>query len=148
MPNRSRRSVLAACGWLLSAVLAGCGGSGLLQSERAVVDETVTVPEGSYRHWQFSVTEDREFLLSATVDEGPNVDLLLLSDDGFENYTEGREFEYYFESGLDVRDGWSEGTLSPGVYVLVCDNTVSGTARPPQDGKSSPSTVAVRATVS
>ena len=148
MPDRTRRSVLAASGSLLSATLAGCSVSLPFDSERPIIDETTTVPEGAYRHWRFSLAEERELRLSATVREGPNVDLLLLSGDGFGEYAEGREFEYYFVSGLDVRDGWSEGSLAPGEYVLVCDNTTAGKAQPPRDGTFSPSTVELRATVS
>lgn len=84
-----------------------------------------------------------------TVIEGPPIDVIVMREYGYTDYTEGEDFAYYRQgSTMDAeRRSVEVGLAGENIYYLVIDNTAKGEATPPTDGENAVARVEIVAEV-
>lgn len=114
-----------------------------------IIDDRDTVNEDKYLYYEFSLNEQKELQLKATVRSGPRLDIMLMDRSEFEEYEAGRRFRYDAELSLmDTIGGDSRSRVNPADLVLVVDNTEAGEATPPTDYDENPARVELTLTAS
>lgn len=121
----SRRAVIAS----VAVLLAGCSA---FQSsgERTVFDAGVDLAAGDYRTVEFELDTERTVEFGMSDIGNHEVDVLFMSREEFEAFSDGEEFEPRYSSGLAVSGGSAEDTVPAGEYAVVFDNTHRGEATP------------------
>jgi hypothetical protein len=91
----------------------------------ALTPETFVVDPGSYRHWAFEVSRSaRVFGQFRAQGGGNDIRVLLIDENEFENFRNGRDVRSYYTSG-QVSAGQMDLRLRYGRYVLIFDNGFS-----------------------
>lgn len=135
MIGKTRREVLVGGGVSMIA-LAGCSSNGGTKQQEELVSGTVDIEDGEYRSWNFSPQANVMLEYEFTVIDGPPVDVIVMREHGFTDYSEDTEYAYYVDgSTMDAKSKTVEiGLAGQNIYYLVVDNTAKGEATPPPDG--------------
>lgn len=139
-PPLSRRTLLDTAGIALVTTLAGCSaGASQQTAPTPLVDETVHVEPGQYETVEFSLDEERWTTVSAYLSDrslevkhdGPGVDVVVMSPGQYSQFQETRTFDYVGGVSMpNVVNGEVSATLPPGDYVVLVDDTSTGSAKP------------------
>jgi hypothetical protein len=150
----SRRSVLGTVGVAAGAAVAGCSTEGERRAQTTpLVDETARVEPGRYEVFEFELDDARWTTVSATLSDrsvdakqdGPAVDVLVMTAAQHREFQDEGRIEYVGGVSMpDVVDGEVSGSLEPGSYVVLVDNSARGPASPGNAG--SPGVVDVEIT--
>ena len=149
MTGETRRELLGGVGASLVA-LAGCTSSDRRQTQHGeLVSGTFTIEGGDHRSWDFYASADLLFEYSFTVQEGPAIDVLLMREYGYNDYTEGAEFAYYIDGSVmdSTGDSVEYGLGGENIYYLVLDNTAMGETEPPAASEDAVATVELTAEI-
>jgi hypothetical protein len=85
--------------------------------------DTVRIGKGEYYGAKFRGPVGGVVETSVMVQDGPKVDLYLTDERGYQNYTEGRQFNEYEESPTTpVKRANIRKSSSGKVYVLIIEN--------------------------
>jgi len=141
---KSRRSFLGTAVGVGVLGIAGCssgeedaqnpenGGDGSQEQSFEIIDSTRQVDEDQYLAQSFTLNDTANIEVQMTVRKGPAIDVLTMSADEFDHFENRERFRYFPELSIeDGTGGSASGTLDPGEYVLVIDNTNAGEAQPP-----------------
>lgn len=155
----SRRTVLGVAGAALAAPLAGCTAEGSRQPAPSeptpLVDTTLRVEPGRYDTVEFRLDDEQWTTVHANLSDrsvdvkqdGPAVDVVVMSADQYARFRESRTFDYVGGVSMpDVVNGQVSGPLGPGEYVLLVDNSDVGPAAPGQSGVTAVTELEVTAT--
>lgn len=104
-----------------------------------LLDQEVTVDEGSFASFEVELKRPRKVVLKAEVVEGPELDLFVLdSRELLEQYKAALEasdpsaFPYQAVPNVaGVRRVTQSARLGPGTFIVVADNSDIGLTRPP-----------------
>ncbi len=99
------------------------------QGSSALTAQAFTVEASQYRYFPFRVPSETRSLqvagrFRAQGGSGNDIQVLLLDEDGFENYKNGHGTGTYYNSGR-VTVGRVNVRLAPGQYYLVFNNSYS-----------------------
>lgn len=140
----SRRSVLCATSTALFAAVAGCTARASQQpAKQTLVRETVRVSPGQYETVKFSLNDEQWVMVSAylsdrSVDrknDGPGVDAVVMTPQQLTQFETDGTFSYMQGVSMpDVTVGKVADTLPSGEYVVVVDNSTTGSGEPGEDG--------------
>lgn len=128
-----RRPVL----WILVAALVlAVAAPAATAKERS---DTESIAAGEYASIKIGFRDGpaMEVGYEVQVTDGPNIDIFVFDNANYQNYQDGREYEYRSgPSDLDTADSRNEFTLEDhGTWWIVLDNTGEGSAAPPTVGE-------------
>lgn len=148
MTGKTRREVLVGGGASM-IVLAGCTSNGGTQQQEELVSGTYDIEAGDHRSWKFSAQANVMLEYSFTVLDGPPVDVIVMREYGYTDYTEDTEFAYYIDGSTMAAESKSVevGLGGENIYYLVVDNTAKGEAAPPTEGENAVAEVEIQAEV-
>jgi hypothetical protein len=138
---RSRRAFVGTAGLAIGTVLTGCTASetdGRTASGH-IIEETARVKPGEHEAFEFELDASQWVTVSASLSDrsvdvkkdGPGVDVVIMTIDQYSQFQRERQFEYVGEVSMpDVVTGQVSGTLDPGSYVALVDNSNTGSAKP------------------
>jgi len=140
----SRRRLLGAAAVTFGTALSGCTATGARRfDEDTLVDERVRVEPGRYEAIRFALEDDRRLTVGATLSDrsvdvkrdGPAVDVVVMTAAEYREFESQRAFSYVGGVSMpDVVSGQVSGTVGPGEYVALVDNTDTGPAAPGLSG--------------
>ena len=82
------------------------------------------VDSGSYRSWLFEVSRSARIYGRFHVQDKGELSVLLIDENEFENFRNGREVRTYYSSGM-TNEGAIDTRLYAGRYVIIFDNQFS-----------------------
>ena len=144
----SRRTVLGTAGTALVTALAGCAveasqqqasTESQQQAPTEIVNETVRVEPGQHEVVEFRLDDEQWTTVAAYLsdrsvefkNDGPGIDVVVMSPDQYTRFRETREFDYVGGVSMpDVVNGQVSAMLNAGDYVLLVDNSATGSAKP------------------
>ncbi|MEF8771126.1 hypothetical protein [Halodesulfurarchaeum sp.] len=127
--------------------LAGCSSNGGTQKQEELVSDTFDIEDGDHRNWKFSPQANVMLKYEFTVIDGPPVDVIVMREHGFTDYSKDKEYTYYIDGRtMDAESKSVEiGLAGQNIYYLVVDNTAKGEATPQPDGKTAVASVEIAA---
>jgi hypothetical protein len=144
--------VLGTAGTALVTVLAGCAveasqqqasTESQQQAPTELVNETVRVESGQHEVVGFRLDDEQWTTVAAYLsdrsvefkNDGPGIDVVVMSPDQYTRFRETREFDYVGGVSMpDVVNGQVSAMLNAGDYVLLVDNSTTGSAKPADSG--------------
>jgi len=143
------------------AALAGCFGSDDDADDDGVPDEeddypedpersrridtiadTVTVGDGEFFPQEVTLEEDGGVTVDFTVEEGPEIDIIVLPEDQYERFRSGQTWRAKPGTVVGRSGGGTEQvSLPPGTYFVLVDNSSQGVAYASPTRKDNPATV-------
>lgn len=93
--------------------------------EDFIISDSFTVPAGGHRAAKFAVREGNrgvEGQFWATSKEGGQVEVLIMSEEGYENFKKGQSVVAHYNSGKVSADDLKNIALGPGTYFVVFNN--------------------------
>lgn len=131
--NKSGRLILLSCCMMIVvAILSGCTTTKEL-TKRYIYDtldideeETVTIKKDQLYGLVFDLEYQKNVSIKLEVKKGGNIDLLLMDEEGYDDYSDAMStgYEYYPEgTRLDIDEAELSCTLPPGKPHLIIDNT-------------------------
>ena len=106
-------------------------------SVMAAIDtsDTTAIHEDYYLTLTLPMTNDGQLIYTATVTDGPNIDIALFDSTEYPNYVADKSSKYLVAcSNLNTNKANIKCDLPAGTYYLVFDNTDYGSASPPWNG--------------
>ena len=130
--NKSGRLILLSCCILIVvATLSGCTTTKELAKkyiENAMdidAEKTVTVPKDHFYVLSMSITSQKDVSIELEVEEGGNIDFLLMDKEGYDDYKDSMSTSYgYYPDGskLNIKKTELSCTLPSNPYFII-DNT-------------------------
>jgi len=109
---------------------------------RVVVKETVQIEEDKYVRW--IIEADGQVEVKVRVADGPAVDVYFVDAARFDDYIKKEKFYFYPAlSQSSARRFEASGSMRPGKYALIVDNTDYGGTSPPMNMVNDRATVEV-----
>lgn len=97
-------------------------------------DDTRNIEEDQWWRYGIDLSGTGKLGYEFIVREGPAIDVILMDEAEYSAFEEGERSRYYTDlSMLDASGGERGGTLNPGSYYLVFDNSNYGQAAPPSN---------------
>ncbi len=96
------------------------------------IDETIEIPAGEHKAYQFSFPDGGALKYEFTVTSGPAIDVLMIREGEFNYFEQGYQVNYNSAHTVqDNMEGSSSADISEGSYYLTFDNSEMGRAQPP-----------------
>lgn len=95
------------------------------------IDESLVLEQRNWHQWYFSFDEPASIDYTVEVKEGPELDVILMSEESYAEFNRANLPEHYSEASALDTDGTSvTAELPAGEHRLVVDNTQVGKAEP------------------
>jgi len=100
--------------------------------EEKQINDNRNIPEDEWIYWEYELDGSTEIEYEFTVRDGPEIDVLLVTEEEYEHLEERERYRYITEgSVLDSGGGGTTVMPSEGNYRLIFDNSSLGEASPP-----------------
>lgn len=110
------------------------------------INDTATVDEDGWTYWDWEQEQNIEYTIDYLVRDGPEIDAFVTTEEEFQNFEAENRFqtlEGFTSAGVS---GTLSGTLGPGSYYFVLDNSNAGQVEPPTNFDEDPADVEVEST--